>query len=59
MKFAHKIALTSVVLLAAALSTVGLAMTAMSFARSLAAARSAAEAQLRRDAYGVEQAVFS
>ena len=59
MKFAHKIALTFVVLLAAALSTVGLAMTAMSFARSLAAARSAAEAQLRRDAYGVEQAVFS
>ena len=59
MKFAHKIALTFVVLLAAALSTVGLAMTAMSFARSLAAARSAAEAQLCRDAYGVEQAVFS
>ena len=56
MKFAHKIALTFVVLLAAALSTVGLAMTAMSFARSLAAARSAAEAapgRLRGGAGGI------
>ena len=58
MKFAQKITLTFVVLLAAALGAVGLAMTGMSFARSLDAARSAAAAQLGRDAYGVEQAVF-
>ena len=59
MKFAHKIALTFVVLLAAALSTVGLAMTAMSFCPQPGRRPQRRRSPAAPDAYGVEQAVFS
>ena len=59
MKFATKITLTFLALLAAALCAVGVAMIGHSFAANLAAARANALDQQRRTVYGVETAVFA
>ena len=59
MKFATKITLTFLALLAAALCAVGVAMIGHSFAANLSAARANALDQQRRTVYGVETAVFA